>query len=158
MNSSLQPDELKQFHLFSTLSTEECAVLVPLFSQVVFSAGTTFIKQDEISAQLFLIKSGIAEVKLPLIGPKGTTSVAKFGPWECVGELSLAKTARRAASAVAEVECTCFCADTEELVKVFGQHPKIGFQVFRQLAIIITDRLVATNMMLRNSASHQQQR
>ncbi|NBX16969.1 MAG: cyclic nucleotide-binding domain-containing protein [Proteobacteria bacterium] len=158
MSSSVQPVSLGNFNLFSTLTAEECAVLVPLFKETVFPAGTTFIKQDEISAQMYLIKSGIAEVKLPLIGPKGTTSVAKFGPNECVGELSLAKTARRAASAVAEVECVCLSVDTADLLKVFETHPRIGYQVFRQLAIIITDRLVATNMMLRNSASHQQQR
>ncbi len=153
MTKQMQPNQLTQFQLFSTLSGDECSVIAPLFTEVSYAAGTPFIEQDGVSTQLFLIISGIAEVRLPLIGPRGTTSVAKFGPGECVGELSLAKVARRAASAVAEVDCKMFAADTEKLIEIFDAHPKIGYQVYRKLAAIITDRLVATNMMLRNSAS-----
>jgi len=39
------------------------------------------------------------------------------------------------------------------LNELLDLHPKIGFLVFRKLAAIITARLVATNMKLRNSES-----
>ena len=154
-NAVMTTQQLKQYALFSLLSDDEAEILAPLFKAVNFAAGTTFINQDEISHNLYLIVSGIAEVRLPLIGPRGTTSVAKFGPGECVGELSLARIARRAASALAEVDCQCFVVETQKLIDVFEKHPKIGYEVYRKLASIITDRLVATNMMLRNSESHQ---
>lgn len=146
--------KLKEFSLFSLLSETECALLAPLFKETMIPAGTKFISQDQISAQVFLIQTGVAEVQLPLIGPRGITSIAKFGPGECVGELSLAKTARRAATAVAELDCHCLVADTPKLIELFDKHPTIGYGVFRQLSAIITDRLVATNMMLRNSESN----
>ena len=153
MTTQMAAEQLSQFSLFSLLTFEEAKIIAPFFQEVLIPAGTTFIQQDSVTAHLYLIVSGITEVKLPLIGPLGTTSIAKFGPGECVGELSLAKVVRRSASAVAEVECRCFVAETQVLIDAFERHPKIGYEVFRKLAEIITDRLVATNMMLRNSAS-----
>jgi CRP-like cAMP-binding protein len=153
--STLTGERLQEFHLFSSLTKNEADVLVPHFREVIYDAGQTIIQQDEISSHLFLIAAGIAEVRLPLVGPRGTTSVAKFGPRECIGELAMAKIARRAASAVAEVECRCFVADVARLTESFEKNPKIGFEVYRKLATIMTDRLVATNMMLRNSESNK---
>ncbi|MEN9809470.1 MAG: hypothetical protein RLZZ488_1037 [Pseudomonadota bacterium] len=153
--SMLTAELLKNFHLFSSLTTSEAELLVPHFREVVYEAGQIIIQQDEISSHLFLITSGIAEVRLPLVGPRGTTSVAKFGPKECIGELAMAKIARRAASAVAEVACRCYVADVARLTDSFEKNPKIGFEVYRKLATIMTDRLVATNMMLRNSESNK---
>lgn len=153
MTKQMSADQLSKFPLFSKLTPDEAAIVAPLFREISVPAGATVIQQDSIAAQLFLIVSGIVEVRLPLIGPLGTTSIAKFGPGECVGELSLAKMARRSASAVAEVPCHCFVAETTQLMETFERNPKIGFEVLRKLAEIITDRLVATNMMLRNSAS-----
>lgn len=155
VESTLTGERLREFHLFSTLTSSEAEVLVPHFSEVVYQAGQTIIQQDEMSTQLYLIAGGIAEVRLPLVGPRGTTSVAKFGPKECIGELSMAKIARRAASAVAELECRCYVADVARLTDSFEKNPKIGFEVYRKLATIMTDRLVATNMMLRNSESNK---
>lgn len=153
-NQSNLVSELRKYSLFSELTPEECALLAPLFTHQEFSAGSLLIKQDDISSNLFLIAAGIVEVRLPLIGPAGTTSVARFGPGECVGELALAKIARRAASASAEVDCKCMVADAVRLNELFSKQPRIGYVVFRKLSEIITDRLVATNMKLRNSESH----
>lgn len=146
--------QLQTFPLFADLTTEECATLAPLFKQQDYAAGSVLIQQDDISAQLHLITEGIVEVRLPLVGVNGTTRVAKFGPGECVGELALARIARRAASAVAEVKGQCLTASAIELTQLFALHPRVGYAVYKKLAEIITDRLVATNMQLRNSVSH----
>lgn len=146
--------DLRSFSLFSELSTEECSTLAPLFQVQDYPAGSVLIKLDDVLANLMLIESGIVEVKLPLVGAGGSTSVARFGPGECVGELSLTRIPRRAASATAEVDCRCLVADTAKLNALFEANPKIGFVVFRKLSAIITERLVATNMKLRNSESH----
>lgn len=151
---SMNNTVLRNFSLFSDLSSDDCVLLAPLFKLQDFSVGSLLVKQDDISSNLFLVVSGIVEVRLPLIGPNGTTSVGKFGPGECVGELSLAKLARRAASATAHLECQCLVADTVKLNELLAANPKVGFLVFRKLAAIITERLVATNMKLRNSESH----
>jgi CRP-like cAMP-binding protein len=147
-------DKIRGFHLFSLLSPEDCEFVFPHFREVHIPAGTTFIETDEGASCLFLIVSGIAEVRLPLIGPRGTTSIAKFGPGDCVGELSLARINRRVASATAQVDCKCLVVETHHLVRVFEENPTIGYAVYRRLSEILTDRLVATNMMLRNSESH----
>jgi CRP-like cAMP-binding protein len=151
---SISPKDLSDFLLFSLLVPEECHIIAPLFREQSFATGETLIRQDDTSTHLFLITSGIIEVRLPLIAPLASTSVAKFGPKECVGELTLAKIARRAASAVAHVESRCWVVDTVKLIELFEQHPKIGYHVYRKLSEIITERLIATNMMLRNSESH----
>lgn len=146
--------ELKRFSLFADLTPEECSTLMPCFHRHEYSAGEVLIRQDDISSSLFLIVEGVIEVRLPLVGVNGTTRVAKFGPGECVGELALARIARRAASAVTEVKSQCFVANATELTQIFSQHPRIGYAVYKKLSEIITDRLVATNMQLRNSESH----
>ncbi|MEY4063980.1 MAG: hypothetical protein RIR26_188 [Pseudomonadota bacterium] len=153
-SSESGPEKLRGFHLFSLLSAEESEFIFPHFREVVLPAGTTFIETDEGASCLYLIVSGVAEVRLPLIGPRGTTSIAKFGPGDCVGELSLARINRRVASATAQVECKCLVVETHHLVRVFEENPQIGYAVYRRLSEILTDRLVATNMMLRNSESH----
>jgi len=146
--------ELQNFALFADLTLEMCSALTSCFQLQDYNAGSVLIQQDDVSAKLFLIVEGVIEVRLPLVGVNSTTRVAKFGPGECVGELSLARVARRAASAVAELKSRCLTANAAELTQICEQHPRIGFVVYKKLAEIITDRLVATNMQLRNSESH----
>ena len=154
--SSLHPTaaQLQRFALFSDLTLDECETLTSCFQLNDYSAGSMLIQQDDLSTHLYLIVEGIVEVRLPLVGTQTTTRVAKFGPGECVGELALARVARRAASAVAELKSQCLTASAVELTEVCAKHPRIGFAVYKKLSEIITDRLVATNMQLRNSESH----
>lgn len=153
-SQNLTPEQLVSFPLFSGLALDECAHLVPLFRLQDYPAGSVLIQQDDVSTTLFLVTEGIIEVRLPLVSVNSSTRVAKFGPGECVGELALARVARRAASAVAEVKSQCLSADTAQLSELFSRHPQIGYAVYKKLSEIITDRLVATNMQLRNSESH----
>ncbi|MEY2987560.1 MAG: hypothetical protein RJB13_1081 [Pseudomonadota bacterium] len=154
--STLNPTaaQLQKFALFADLTLEECGILASSFKLQEYAAGAELIQQDDLSANLYLIVEGIIEVRLPLVGATASTRIAKFGPGECVGELALARIARRAASAVAELKSQCLTANAAELTEICAQHPRIGFAVYKKLSEIITDRLVATNMQLRNSESH----
>jgi CRP-like cAMP-binding protein len=154
--STLSPTsaQLQKFALFSDLSLEECGTLASCFQLQEYAAGTELIQQDDLSVNLYLIVEGIVEVSLPLVGVTTSTRIAKFGPGECVGELALARVARRAASAVVKLKSQCLTANASELTEICAQHPRIGFAVYKKLSEIITDRLVSTNMQLRNSESH----
>jgi len=67
------------YPLFSTLSPEEIAELVKLFTENAFKAGEVIVKEGDSIDAIYFIVNGMAEVR------KAQQAVASLGPWDSIG-------------------------------------------------------------------------
>ncbi|HMN86137.1 MAG TPA: cyclic nucleotide-binding domain-containing protein [Bauldia sp.] len=73
---------------------------------VTFAKGAPLMRQGEIGASLFLIESG--KVAVSVHEPGGARKLARLGPGDIVGEMSLLTGARRSATVTAEGKVAAF--------------------------------------------------
>jgi CRP/FNR family transcriptional regulator, cyclic AMP receptor protein len=96
-------DQLREVSLFSELDEETLTKIIAHGREVDWRAGQTVIKEEDRKGEVFhLILSGTADVS------SHGTPVAKAGPGEYFGELSLLDGKPRSAQVEAETDLTTF--------------------------------------------------
>jgi CRP/FNR family transcriptional regulator, cyclic AMP receptor protein len=96
-------DQLREVSLFSELDDETLTKIIAHGREVDWRAGQTVIKEEDRRGEVFhLILSGTADVS------SHGTPVAKAGPGEYFGELSLLDGKPRSAQVEAETDLTTF--------------------------------------------------
>jgi CRP/FNR family cyclic AMP-dependent transcriptional regulator len=101
-----------------------------------FSRGDVIFDQGDPGDVLFVIQSG--EVELSRIGINGRQIVARLGPGEFFGEMSVVVGECRTARAVALLDTCLLELDGETLEAMCIERPEIAIRIIRRL----TDRLI----------------
>lgn len=135
------------------LDTNLLEVLAGAFKEIQANAGNQFIQHDAQSKEVFIIVTGVVEVEIPVVGKQGNSSLARLKPGESVGEFALLRDARRTATARAVTEVKLIVATSDDVLKLFDQHPALGYCICRNLGRVLADRLNDTNMQLRSVLS-----
>lgn len=95
--------ELRSFPLFEGLSDDQIASVSTTSSLLHFSSGESLVVQGETGDSMFLVRSGSLRVEVASCNAPGTRSVvAKLGPGDFFGEMSLLTGEPRSASVIAE--------------------------------------------------------
>lgn len=144
---------LKRAKICEGLDDDLVQILSTVFQTHTVPASTQFIKHDAQSRDVFIIVSGIVEVEIPVVGKEANSSLARLKPGDSVGEFALLRDARRSATARAINDVSLIVASSDQVLKVFEEHPKLGYYVCRNLGKILADRLTDTNMQLRSELS-----
>lgn len=144
---------LSKFKFCAGLVPEELEILASRLREVTIPGGKIFIEHDSCTNQVFFLLDGVVEVVIPLVGKKHDMVLAKLGPFETVGEFALIRDARRSATSRALTDLRVLVTENDDLLNVFELYPRMGYVLFRNLSHIIVDRLVDTNMVVRNTAS-----
>lgn len=143
--------KLPLFRICAGLEDADLQSLASLLSLETIAAGTEFLRHDDANGKVYFIVDGMVEVTVPLVANKGRAQLAKLGRGDTVGEFALVRDARRSASSVAISEVVALSGDNVALLNHFELHPRLGYLVFRNLSRILVERLVDTNMTLRNA-------
>ncbi len=101
---------LRSLPLFAPLGDEQIRTLVQGAEMRAFMAGETLVQQGERGESLFVIRSGSVRIDRTLDSGPATT-VARLGPGEFFGEMSLLTGEPRSASIVAEEETEVIVVD-----------------------------------------------
>lgn len=147
----ISPADLLGFQVFEGLSQEELEKVAACLTKKKLPQGTQLIVQESNDAEVFFIREGRVRVEIAKVGGKGVETLTTLSSGETVGELALARSGRRTASAVTQMETEIFSCDAAALNRLFDQNPVIGMNVFRNLTRVLAERLADTNMMLRNA-------
>ena len=118
---------MRTSELFSRLSEDERAGLLPLFDTELFESGDTLITSGENGDRLFVVASGRCEVR------DGDAVLAELGVGDGVGEMSLL--ARRPATfdVVAVARTVCLSLSREKFDEVAVNHPGLLAEVYKLL-------------------------
>ena len=114
--------------LFSGATEGGRAAIAAKAVEVDFPAGHRVARQGEIETGFFLIAAGAASVV------RDGEVLAKLGPGEFFGELSLLDRRPRMASVVADEPTTCLALSSWDFEKLLETEPGVALAVLREVA------------------------
>jgi CRP/FNR family transcriptional regulator, cyclic AMP receptor protein len=114
--------------LFKGIDAEGLALLAQLATSVDFPAGHVIARQGEIGTGFFVIVSGLVRVV------RDGDVVARLGPGEFFGELSVLDRMPRNATVAAEEPTSCLALASWDFDKVLLEEPALTLTILRGVA------------------------
>jgi len=121
---------LKSADIFSQLSGEDLVPVAQRAQEVHFTAGETFIHQDEPGDCLYLIVDGEASIVV-----KGAGQIGTRGPKGAIGEMAIIWRRPRSADCIALTDITALKIDYEDFWELMDERPALGQGVIKVLAL-----------------------
>ena len=134
-------DHLAGIPLFSSCSKKQLAQVRNLLTEVAVPAGRVLVREGSTGYECFIIVSGHAEVSIH------GDLIARFGPGDYFGELSLLDKQPRSASVTATTDCSVVVLSQSEFTRALEDTPGLAIKILANLAT----RLRETN---RRSIEH----
>lgn len=141
------PDILKQIPVFDHLTKRELKTISTLVHHRTYQPGEYIFLKDQPGAAMFIIKRGVVNIVLPMADEK-EIHLATLKAGTFVGELALLDNSPRSASAKVGEPTEALAFFRSDLNKLVTTYPSIGSKIMRKLALIIGQRLKATNEQL----------
>ena len=111
---------LKRAKLFA-LTPGEDLLAAAVAEEVSFSAGTTFIRQDDLGDCLYVVVHGEAGIDI-----RGVGRIATRGPQSVIGELSIISRGPRSADCIALTDVTALRIDYESFWELPAERPQLA--------------------------------
>ena len=124
------------------MAQESTQVLVRNTYERTFAAGSIVFDEGDPGDVLFVLQAG--EVEISRVGLMGRHPVARLGPGDFFGEMSVVVGEPRTARAVAVTECRLLELDAETLETMCVESPEIAIRIIQRL----TDRLIESERRL----------
>ena len=121
-------DLLSKARLFDGVDAEGMDRIAAVAVEVEFPAGHVINRQGEIGTGFFVVVSG--EVRVVREG----NDIARLGPGEFFGELSVIDGRPRVAQVIADVPTTCLAIATWDFESVLMAEPRVALAILRELA------------------------
>lgn len=143
----MQAQVLWQSNFLARFSRPVQEKLLSLSEPFHFPAGETIFEEGAPSLYVYLVKSGCVaiEVHIPAWGRR---TIQTVGPGELFSWSALIEPRLETASARALEETEVLRIKGGTLMDLSREEPEFGFQLYRTLAEVITERLVATRRQL----------
>jgi CRP-like cAMP-binding protein len=129
---TLGPDEkgawLAKVPLFAGCSDDVVEQLAAVSADIGFAADHAIVQQGQVGNGLYIIVSGGARIVA------GSEELARFGPGDFIGELSVIDQRPRTASAYAIGPTTCLALASWDLVAVLEREPRLAMNLLKELA------------------------
>lgn len=138
---------LKLCPVFQHLTVKELRKVSALVYERRYQTGEYLFEKEQPGTAMFIIKSGLVKIVIP-----GRTDeeveLATIKPEDFLGELALLDETPRSASAKAVEKTEALAFFREDLNAMLETNPVIASKIFRDLAIIIGQRLKMSNEQL----------
>jgi CRP-like cAMP-binding protein len=153
----LTKEDVLQFKIFEGITLEELDSVYDISQEVTFKSGDVILEESSYGADsdFFVILQGNVKVELQSsqIEPEGKTlskrlAVLKNG--DVFGEMGLLRSKRRSAQVSAYSDLTVLKVNQKQLFQLFVFNPRLGYLVMRNLAAILSDRILEMNFMWRD--------
>ena len=109
-----------------------------------YPEGESIISEDEIGTEMYVIIKGKVEISTGELEDK--LSIAILGPGDNFGEMAIMRHGWRSANGTALEETEVLIMDNKSLERIQRRYPRIAAAVFRNLTIILSDRLQITTV------------
>ena len=119
---------LGRVELFSAVGKRALGQVADLASEVEFAAGRYIVRQGEVGTGFFLIVGGRARAV------RGGEVLARFGPGDFFGELSVLDGAPRVANVIADEQTACLGLASWDFTRLLEQNPKLMLAILREVA------------------------
>jgi small-conductance mechanosensitive channel/CRP-like cAMP-binding protein len=140
-------DLLSQIDLFASLQEDETSALAAQLDMRQIKAGQMIVEQGAAGSSLYVIAEGLLEVRVRFDEDDAERVVAKVGPGECFGEMSLLTGAPRSASVVALTDAVIYKIEKIHLEPLLKARPQIA----ESLVELLSRRQEATQAIAQTS-------
>ena len=131
---------LEKVPLFRDCNPEVLARLAEATAEFAFPADGPIVQQGQVGNGLYIIVSGGARIVA------GSEELARFGPGDFFGELSVIDQRPRTATAFAVGDTVCLALASWDLMAVLEREPVLAMNLLKELA----GRLRAADAQLRH--------
>lgn len=126
-------DALRNVRLLSGCTSRELAEVAALTVPASLPAGTVLTREGQVGGVAYVIESGSCEVL------RGSRVVARIGPGDVVGELSLIDGGPRTATVRAVAPVEALEITTKDLQRLLRDVPRLRRSLLRSLAARVRD-------------------
>ncbi len=132
--------DIRSHRFFDDLEDEHLALLRRIARWERYSNGELLFDQGDPASAAYFLFSGEVEVRTQ--GPGGNELLlAKLGPGEVLGELSLIHQHRRSAGAVARGDLTVMAIERSDLAALCAHYHPISLHILHRLAQLLACRI-----------------
>jgi len=147
--------ELAAYRLFENLTPAELDAVTACGRVVHFDAGETVIEESAASWDLYVVLNGRISIEMTVrrygVQEDRSKQLALFRKGEVFGDMAFLRGARRSATVTTVDEFTAMVFDPDRLYGLFEANTRIGYIVVRNLARIMSERVMELNFLLRNN-------
>jgi CRP/FNR family transcriptional regulator, cyclic AMP receptor protein len=128
---TMDPAQLEDLALFSGLSRRQRKIIAQHADEVDIAAGSKLVEQDRLANELYIIKTGSADVF------DGEDLINQVGPGDVIGEIGVLETHKRTATVVATTPISAVVMYGPELTALEDSVPAL----FADLETLVQSRL-----------------
>ncbi len=140
-------DFLRQVILFRDLADSHLEELSLRLQERQLNKGEVLFHDGDPGDELFLVREGSVVISKPVLG-RVEQVLARIGPGDFFGEMSLFDQAPRSATVQAETETVLLCLDRENLHQLIEARPEAAAAFFYSLAQVFIRRLRETGNLV----------
>lgn len=146
--------QLAGFRLFDGLTPTEMETVMACGRIVNFAAGEKVIEESDESWDLYVVLDGRISIEMAVrhhsAPEERRKQLALFRKGEVFGDMAFLRGARRSASVTTVDDFTAMVFDRDRLYRLFEADTRIGYLMVRNLARIMSERVMELNFLLRN--------
>jgi len=149
-------EEILKFKIFEGISLEELDAIFDISEVISYDSGDIILEESSYGADsdFYVILQGNVKVELEasqvLSDDKLSKRLAVLKSSDIFGEIGLLRKSRRSAQVSAYSDLTVLKVNQEKLFQLFVNNPRLGYMVMKNLAAILSDRIMEMNFMWRD--------
>ncbi len=140
--------------LFKGLSDDELKLVLEIVKRKEVESGSVIIREGDTGNEMYLLEDGVVDIHKTLtivtakneFGTKKRSFIRLSGEDHCFfGEMALFGSGERSATVNAVTKCQLLVIKSEDFLKLCNNHPRIGYIVVTNIALILSEYLRKTN-------------
>lgn len=143
-------DQLLNTYLFKDMEYVALQEIAKFSTRLHLNDGDVLIHENEIeNFDVFVLCSGAVEVISSSSASVSSDVAISKQDLEIFGEISWITRRKRTATVRCRGEVEAICIDGKVFMRYLEEHPKAGFDVMHKISLLLAERLVSTNTLLK---------
>ena len=134
---------LREVRLFKDIAQPELTTLAETLRERPLKRGQVLVREGESGEEMFVVLRGSMVISKAVTG-RVEQVLARIGPGDFFGEMSLFDRSPRSATVQADTEATLLVLDREALRRLTEQNPRAAAAFFQALVQVFIERLRAS--------------
>ncbi|MFC1843514.1 cyclic nucleotide-binding domain-containing protein [Thermodesulfobacteriota bacterium] len=149
-------EELLKFKIFEDITLEELDAVLDISNEVSFKPGEIILEESSFGtdSDFYIILNGNVKVELQASQINSDDKLNKrltvLKSSDIFGEMGLLRKRRRSAQVTAYSDLTVLKVNQKKLFQLFVYNPRLGYIIMKNLAAILSDRIMEMNFMWRD--------
>jgi len=149
-------EDILQFKIFEGLTLEELEAVFDISNEVSYRSGDIILEESSYGADsdFFVILQGNVKVEIQASQVQSEGKINKrlavLKGGDVFGDMGLLRSKRRSAQVSAYSDLIVRKINQKKLFQLFVYNPRLGYLIMRNLAAILSDRIMDMNFMWRD--------